>query len=159
MTANTDLDLRGTVFQLAGTYKAWLETFTTPASQRLYHSPGRYKRLDGVIVADNFWHLRDGPLHASINLTETLQNVHDLDLMEKYEKDVYKTHSAHWSWSSPINFPHWNEYCKDWTSIISTGVLSDVNNLEYGSAGISIAYNCKSRLALLCIQQAWYPED
>jgi hypothetical protein len=149
---------------ITGTFKAWLETANEPEATRLYHSPGRYKRLDGVVVADNFEQLRDGPMHAPVTITEAKQDVHDLTLTDVYVKGIHKIRGAYWSWWSwegDVGFQHTDDYCKDWTSSWEgMGVVAMVDQPEFGASPGNVTYKCHPfRVGFLCVQQAWYPED
>jgi cysteine-rich repeat protein len=53
-----------------GTYKAWLSDSRTSAAARLHHSRGRYVRVDGAVVAEDWEGLVSGGLVNPINLTE-----------------------------------------------------------------------------------------
>ncbi|MCA9715077.1 MAG: DUF4215 domain-containing protein [Myxococcales bacterium] len=55
---------------LPGTYLAWLSTFTTSPAARFTHWVGRYVRVDGVVIADDWDDLVDGSLDAPLNLDE-----------------------------------------------------------------------------------------
>jgi cysteine-rich repeat protein len=139
---------------VVGTFKAWLGTSDVPSATRLYHSPGRYKQLDGVVVADNFESLRNGPMHAPVTITETKQNVDDL--MDGGDHDAF--------WSGEGGFSDGEDgYCNNWTSSswdddgsITATYVSGYGTKEAGSAWTS-CYS--SSMPLLCVQQAWYPED
>ncbi len=131
---------------VVGTFKAWLGSSEVPAITRLYHSPGRYKRLDGVVVADNFERLRNGPMHATVSITETKQNGVDA------------------FWSGEGGFSDADDgYCDDWTSSSwdDLGSITPTYDPGYGNHPNGQAWtNCySSSMALLCVQQAWYPED
>jgi cysteine-rich repeat protein len=53
-----------------GAYRAWLSDSTTSAAARIRHSRGRYVRVDGVTVADDWDGLVSGQLLAPINVNE-----------------------------------------------------------------------------------------
>jgi cysteine-rich repeat protein len=146
---------------LAGTYKAWIGDLEVLATDRLYHSPGRYVRVDGVLVADNFEQLEHGPLHAPATLTETGQKIENLEPMGPYS--YYSMF-----WSGQVHYGQVSEYgyCEGWTSSSAdhmgwgTSTHPHPRQPGYGVHVPSSASNCNLyRLPLLCVQQAWYPED
>lgn len=51
-------------------YKAWLSDSTTSAASRLYHSPGRYILVNGVVVAEDWDALTTSTLDHPINVNE-----------------------------------------------------------------------------------------
>jgi len=55
---------------LPGVYLTWLSTFDTSPAARFNHWVGRYVRVDGVVIADNWNDLTDGTLDAPLNLDE-----------------------------------------------------------------------------------------
>ena len=55
------------------TFKAWLSDRHTDAVDRLVHGKGRYVRVDGLPIADDFADLLDGALANPIVITETEQ--------------------------------------------------------------------------------------
>ncbi len=56
---------------LTGIYKAWISYSSQSASSRLHHSTVPYKRVTGVIIADNWNDLTDGSLDNSPNVNES----------------------------------------------------------------------------------------
>ncbi|MBL9104986.1 MAG: DUF1554 domain-containing protein [Myxococcales bacterium] len=140
---------------LTGTYKAWLGTDDVPPHTRLYHSPGRYWRIDGVLVADNFEQLMNGPLHAQVTITETKQNIDDLPM------DDFNIREVFWSGEAEdYEFPMGD--CEGWTSSgDGFGSTTSVYLPGYGSDWYQYNWkNCSSfHMPLLCVQQAWYPEE
>lgn len=141
---------------VVGTFKAWLGVSDQLATARLYHSPGRYKRLDGVLVADNFDGLRNGLIYAPVTVTETKQHVDDMMGLG--------THTAFWSGKGGFIIHEEVEdwYCRDWTSSSwdDLGSITSNYTLGYGANEANTARtNCYStQMPLLCVQQAWYPE-
>jgi hypothetical protein len=62
---------RAQAANVPGVFKAWLsDTVQSPAT-RFVQSPGPYRRVDGVTVADNWADLTDGTLDAPITVAET----------------------------------------------------------------------------------------
>ncbi len=55
------------------TFRAWLSTPTMPAAQRLIHSRGRYKLVNGLVVAANWEALTTAPLQNAIMVDELSQ--------------------------------------------------------------------------------------
>ena len=51
---------------LPGTYKAWLSSSTASPSTR-FNKDGEFRRVDGVLVAEDWADLTDGTLQAAIN--------------------------------------------------------------------------------------------
>lgn len=136
---------------VVGTFKAWLSTSEVPSATRLYHSPGRYMRLDGMVVADNFEQLRYGPMHAPVSITDTKQPI----------EEPYGVASF---WSGEGGFSDVDDgYCDDWTSSSwdDLGSITPTYVSGYGTNDAAVSWtNCySSSKALLCVQQAWYPED
>ncbi len=143
---------------LTGTFKAWLGTFEVPAIDRLYQSPGRYKRVDGVVVADNFEQLMNGPLQAHVTIAETGESIDELDAI----KDEWWTHRVFWSGGAEPYVAPSDGNCADWTSPSQEymGITTSFTSHYGGGYGNSYgAHSCNHHLALLCVQQAWYPED
>ena len=52
---------------LGGTFKAWMSDSTTSAAARLSHSPFRYMRTDGLVVADSWDDLIDNPTNSPLH--------------------------------------------------------------------------------------------
>ena len=141
---------------VVGTFKAWLGVSDQLATARLYHSPGRYKRLDGVLLADNFDGLRNGLIYAPVTVTETKQHFDDMMGLG--------THTAFWSGKGGFIIHEEVEdwYCRDWTSSSwdDLGSITSNYTLGYGTNEANTSRtNCYStQMPLLCVQQAWYPE-
>ncbi len=62
---------RANAANLGGTWKAWLSDFHTSASEHITHTTGKYKLLDGTIIANGWADLTDGTLLQAINKTES----------------------------------------------------------------------------------------
>ena len=148
----------------AGTYKAWLGTRDVRPTNRLYHSPGRYKRVDGVVVAGNFEQLMNGPLQAQVTVTETGESIDEIDTMKN---EWYYT--IFWSGEADDDYnlaDQTDGYCADWTSATweDMGSTTPIDTAGYGGKADVYDFegwsNCRQfHLPLLCVQQAWYPED
>ena len=59
--------------ELGGTWRAWLADSTGSPASRFIHSAGKYVRLDGVRLANDWNDLIDGEINAPIDLTATEQ--------------------------------------------------------------------------------------
>ncbi len=148
---------------LTGTFKAWLGTFEVPPTTRLYHSPGRYKRVDGVVVADSFEQLMNGPLYAQVTIAETGESIDKLDL----NKDDYWMYTTFWSGEADkkhkFDDNQGDANCADWTSSSAEhmGSTTTIGVPGYGADLDGYTWNnCDTfHHPLLCVQQAWYPED
>ncbi len=55
------------------TYRAWLSDSSESAAQRIFHSPGRYILVNGLVVAGDWNELTSGKLQNPINVTESSQ--------------------------------------------------------------------------------------
>ena len=53
---------------LVGSFRAWLSTTTSPVVDRTDPTGGPFRRIDGVVVAENWNDLLDGTIGAPINL-------------------------------------------------------------------------------------------
>lgn len=93
---------------LGGTWKAWLSDSKTSASSRLTHANVPYKRLDGVMVANNWVDLTDGGLQATINVTEfgvkTLDAGAWTNTLPNGERKYTQTSKTCYDWTTRFDF-------------------------------------------------------
>ena len=54
-------------------YRAWLSDSSESAADRMFHSPGRYILVNGLVVAGDWNELTSGKLQNPINVTESSQ--------------------------------------------------------------------------------------
>lgn len=131
---------------LPGEFKAWLSDRTTDAISRLHAGKGRYRRVDGLLVAASWAALLSGSLENPIVVTE-------LDTI--YENGV-------WTGTRPDGTHGVGaDHCQDWT-------LADFTDPENGGFfGYALAFDavwtyadedfnpgpCGGELALYCVEQ------
>ena len=135
---------RANAVNLPGTYKAWLSDSTQSPATRFVQSPGPYRRVDGLTVADNWNDLIDGTLDAPITVAETGVVFGDLGLRSW-------THTLANGTAGGVL----NQHCLNWTS--------DLNGDE-GDEGQVAATNdnwtdfasgtCNNNFHLYCFQQS-----
>jgi hypothetical protein len=129
---------------LPGTYKAWLSDSTQSPASRFVQSPGPYRRVDGVTVADNWADLTDGTLDAPITVAETGAVFDNLGLRSW-------THTLANGTAGGVL----NQNCLDWTSNANgqngdegqVAAISD-NWTDFASG------SCNNDFHLYCFQQS-----
>jgi hypothetical protein len=135
--------VRASAAGLPGTYKAWLSDNTSTPSTRFVQSTGPYRRIDGVIVADNYADLTDGSLDAAINVTEIGATISaDVETWTSTKFDGTRAASGN---------------CDQWTS-----PLSGIFTATFGSATTSnttwtekdLTSTCNEPRRLYCFQQS-----
>ncbi len=97
------------------TFRAWLSTTSMSAADRLVHSRGRYKLVNGLVVAQDWASLTSGNLLNTITVDETSQS------------------QDSWAWTGTLRDGQpalGSEFCGDWDNF---GVLI------FGGAGRSLA--------------------
>ncbi len=146
--------MRAAAANLPGTYKAWVsadEPNGTPAT-RFTPSAVPYRKVDGVLVADNWADLTDGSLASSINKTETnaappvgtafcLANQPSVWTATEDDGKIFDSNATCSNWtdetdpmgSNRARAGRANESDSDWTS--------------------SCALSCALTAALYCVQQ------
>lgn len=126
---------------LGGTWKAWLSSSTTSAASRLTHSSVPYRRLDGVVVANDWTELTSGVLANSI--------LHDeFGAVQTQYQTWTGTASDGSSWTCTLC------NCLDWTSgsdVYNGGIGRDSssNSLWTQFQGVG----CSSAIQLYCLEQ------
>jgi len=88
---------------LSATYGAWISDSTLSSKDKLEHYEGRYIRLDGAIVANNWSDLTDGTLDNEINIDELGNILTSAD------------NNGVWTGSLPDGSGS-GRYCNDWVS-------------------------------------------
>ena len=122
------------------TYRAWLSDSTHAAAERIFHSPGRYVLVNGLVVADDWDGLTSGKLQNPINVTEASQTT---------------AHSRAWTGTLASGQPALGAtFCDDWTAL---------SNGQLGGDGIVTQTDelwtfleqddCGSESALYCFEQ------
>jgi hypothetical protein len=129
---------------LPGTYKAWLSDSTQSPASRFVQSPGSYRRVDGVTVADNWADLTDGTLDAPITVTETGAVFDDLGLRSW-------THTLANGTAGGVL----NQNCLDWTSN-DNGQNGDEGQVAATSDNWTdfASGTCNNDFHLYCFQQS-----
>lgn len=85
----------------APTFKAWLSDSVTDAIDRFEPHPGRYLRVDGLVIADGFADLLDGELENPIEITE-LDGVYEAGVWTGTRSDGTRGKGV--------------DHCDDWTN-------------------------------------------
>lgn len=70
-SAHTKCQTLATNAGLAGTYKAWISDDTYSPLNDFTQASGKYKMVDGTVIANNWADLVDGTLSSSISKTES----------------------------------------------------------------------------------------
>ena len=122
------------------TYRAWLSDSSESAAQRMFHSPGRYILVNGLVVAGDWSELTSGQLQNPIDVTESSQTSQIASV---------------WTGTLPSGEAAVGvTFCDDWT-----------NHSMEQQAGAGIAYQtdalwtflgqdyCGSEAALYCFEQ------
>jgi hypothetical protein len=142
---------------LGGNWKAYIgEGSTSPESRILKSTSSPYKRLDGVLIANNWSDLTDGKIAAQINIDEfgQLQNA-----------------SYFYAWTGSTGSDGKVSSCRNWTydnKVYSNGNWTVPTSwTDYGSAGIinwpdyrqdqwykGVSSGCHVKNRLYCIEQA-----
>ena len=123
-----------------GTFRPWLSDSKTSAADRLFHSPGRYVLVNGLVVAADWQALTSGTLELPINVTE---------------KSETASGSAVWTGTLPSGQPAFgSSFCDDWTN------HSKLQKAGRGSKKQTDTWwtffeqgDCGSEMALYCIEQ------
>lgn len=145
--------------KLPGTFKAWLWSYDdNDPDKAFYRSPGKYRRTDHVVVAQNFEQLYDGPLSAPVNVTEAGQEIKSL--VQGNKENCWT--EGFWTGFRTFDWLGYDGYhCDRWTknsgtygglTEFSSPILGEVNG---GYFAIGCGTYCK--FPILCVQQAWYP--
>lgn len=156
---------------LGGSWKAWLSDSTTSASSRLEHFSGSYKRIDGLIIANNWTDLTDGPLlNPQLYLGDAIQKPINIDEYGRLtpESKPYPgggyTPALAWTATLPngeidtgSSGSFISSNCSNWT------FSGDTSTLISGHSGQAYAINswwtdgasgyCLSKLQLYCFEQ------
>ncbi len=124
---------------LGGAWRAWVSTPTVWANSTIYHSTKTYRRLDGVIVADNWDDLTDGTLNNPINVNEFGDNISVIRQV--------------WTGTNYLGVARLY-HCNNWTSV-SSGVNGEVGNRDkivstWSNIGVN---NCNDKNGLYCFEQ------
>jgi hypothetical protein len=126
--------------QLGGTWKAWLSSSTQHAQSRLVHSTLPYRRLDGVLIANDWTGLTSG----------TLMNPIDVD-----EQLVPRPGTEVWTGTSASGFKTMST-CSDWTNGTNLGTVATVGASAATDATWSSVYLqfCdRNNVHLYCVEQ------
>ena len=121
------------------TYRAWLSTASESVADRLLHSRGRYKLVNGLVVAMDWDALTSGALQNPIVVNEYSQT-QDLPV---------------WTGTLASGQPALgSEFCGDW---------SDNGGLKFGGVGLSSSTNamwsfydkaeCGAEIPIYCVEQ------
>jgi hypothetical protein len=142
--ADAICQLRAQTANLPGTFKAWLSDSTQSPATRFVQSPGPYRRVDGVTVANNWADLIDGTLAAPITVAENGAVFDDLALRSW-------THTLANGTAGGVN----NEHCLNWTSNLvgedgdEGQVVATSDNWTDFASG-----TCNNEFHLYCFQQS-----
>ena len=123
---------------LAGkTFKAWLSSSSVSATARLTHATVPYKRVDGVVIANNWADLVDGALAAPVSVTEVGGS------------------KTYWVWvNTDLSGASMGGICGDWTD---AGSSSGGNFIGYSSLSgcgwTATTLSCSNAFALYCFEQ------
>ena len=123
---------------------AWLSASGETPSSRLFHSPVRYVRVDGVKIADDWADLVDGSLDNPISVDESGNPV---------SSEVWTDTNSSGGTTNQLSD------CEDWTSSSAQsspgGVgLSTVTNDDWTAVYTKV---CNAQLRLYCFEQPLSP--
>lgn len=121
------------------TFRAWLSTASDSVADRFFHSPGRYKLVNGLVVAKDWGTLTSSVLENPIIVDEYSQT-QDLPV---------------WTGTLASGQPALgSEFCGDW---------SDNEGLKFGGVGLSSSTNamwsfydkaeCGAEIPIYCVEQ------
>lgn len=126
--------------QRSETFRAWLSVPGESAADRLSHSRGRYKLVNGLVVAQSWDALTSGALQNPITVDENSQS------------------QEQWAWTGTLVAGQpalGSEFCGEWDD--------DSGLLMFGGAGRSVATDdtwsffdqdiCQSANSLYCVEQ------
>lgn len=121
------------------TFRAWLSTPTMSAADRITHSKGRYKLVNGLVIASDWASLTSGKLQNTITVDENSQT------------------QDSWSWTGTLADGQpalGSEFCGDWDD--------DSGLILFGGAGRSLSSDsgwsflehtgCNSELRVYCFE-------
>jgi hypothetical protein len=144
---------------LKGTFKAWLSSTATSASQRLTHSTGPYVLTDNTTVASDWAGLTSGTLLHPIDLTETGMSA-PIPTINCGSTSVLP---AAWTSTAPNgSLNGMRDTCTDWTTNgpsygAGLGVVGQTNSTWTAGCGSESSVNtdpiCASQASLYCIEQ------
>lgn len=133
---------------LGGAWRAWLSDRDTNVSSRIGHYSVPYKRLDGVVVADDWTYLTGGTLQNPINKTES---------------NATTTNTAVWTATTLVNnAPHNTDVdCQKWTYSVPVNAPSydggvgsiQSYNTSWWTASTAFHCNVASTAAFYCFEQ------
>lgn len=134
--ADSFCQARATAAGLSGTFRAWLSTSVTAAASRLTHSPGRYVRTDGVVVANHWTDLTSGTLRAPISKDESGNNAGTLPV---------------WTATNP-NGTFVGPDCQGWTGTSDLGVTG-TSSATSAQWTVTQRTFCANQGVLYCFEQ------
>jgi hypothetical protein len=126
--------------QLGGTWKAWLSSGMLHAQSRLVHSTLPYRRLDGVLIANDWTALTSGTLVNPIDVDEQLAPWPGTEVWTGTNAAGLKTTAT----------------CSDWTNGTNLGTVATVGSSSATDATWSSVYLqfCdRNNVHLYCVEQ------
>lgn len=113
----------------------WLSSGNNDASNAIFHSPFRYERVDGEIIANNFDDLTDGSLMNPINVDEHGNLLEDRVWTGTNDKGLF-------SGTACLNWNNANE------SLGTFGWTTSINS-QWTDGGV---VRCSERIHVYCIE-------
>jgi hypothetical protein len=130
---------------LGGEFRAWLSDVNTPITARFQPSQGRYVRIDGVVIANNWSELALGTaLKEPVSVDETGASP---------SASVTPTTSPY-AWTGQGTEPNSNvSYCADWTSssVDESGLIGSFKRTDAWQK-LGAAADCAIDLHLYCVE-------
>jgi hypothetical protein len=157
--ADSQCQKLATTASLPGTFKAWLSSMATTASERLTHSTGPYVLTDGTRVASSWAGLTSGTLLHAIDLTETGKPAPIPTIMCGSANIL----PSAWTSTAPDGgLAGQKDTCADWATNglsygATLGVVGQTNATWTAGCGSESSVNnnpvCESTASLYCIEQ------
>lgn len=137
---------------LPGTYKAWLSDSTQSPTTRFLHSASPYVRIDGIIIAYDWFDLTDGTLVAPITVDE-LGNEHSAQDPTELFFGAWTNTLPNGTLDTTVSAPPIS--CSDWTSTqvaAFASVGAYLNTSAIWTRGF-VPDSCSEINRLYCFQQ------
>jgi hypothetical protein len=150
--ADTKCQMHAEEAGLTGTYKAWLSDSQDSPATRFLHSASPYVRVDGTLIALDWFDLTDGTLLAPISVDET---GYEHSAQDPTETDfaVWTNTAANGSLETTIPAPPVS--CSDWTNTQADAFVfagAYLNPTAIWTRG-PVRRSCAETHRLYCFQQ------
>jgi hypothetical protein len=134
---------------LPGTYRAWLSTASESPSTRFVQSAGRYRLVNGTVIANNWTDLTDGTIGSAINVTE-LGTTPPPPSGSLCFGDTIGVWTATQAAGTPITF---DSRCQDWTTTSGSSFWGGHTRTNNEWTAWCTGGTCNMLAPIYCFQQ------